>query len=186
MTHLSVRCTEVGNVTHSNTIVFKRRLSVIIILVKRYGSKQFGLWPRPLSGNRIAGLAERASRAQSPFSIYDVGFKKRQWVLFHKSSHPTLRPTNTPTMSPQKPTHYKRVVLNSRPVADIEPDTFRIETLPFDDKLKPGHGQVLIKVLWVSLDPAMRGWLREARSYLPPVEIGAVRHWFRSVCWRVR
>ena len=84
-------------------------------------------------------------------------------------------------MYPQKPTHYKRVVLNSRPVADIEPNTFRIETLPFDGKLKPGRGQVLVKILWVSLDPAMRGWLREARSYLPPVEIGAVRHWFRSV-----
>jgi len=72
------------------------------------------------------------------------------------------------------PTHYKRVVLNSRPVADIEPDTFRIETLSFDDTLKPGHGQVLVKVLWLSLDPAMRGWLRDVRSYLPPVQIGAV------------
>jgi len=72
------------------------------------------------------------------------------------------------------PTNYKQVVLNSRPVADIEPDTFRIETSPFDDQLKPGHGQVLVKVLWLSLDPAMRGWLRDARSYLPPVEIGAV------------
>ncbi|KAF8739407.1 hypothetical protein AX14_009779 [Amanita brunnescens Koide BX004] len=72
------------------------------------------------------------------------------------------------------PTHYKRVVLNSRPLADIEPDTFRIETLPFDDKLKPGRGQALVKVLWLSLDPAMRGWLRDVRSYLPPVEIGAI------------
>jgi hypothetical protein len=43
---------------YGNTIMFKGRLSVIIILVKRYGSKQFGLWPRPLSGNRIAGSAE--------------------------------------------------------------------------------------------------------------------------------
>jgi NADPH-dependent curcumin reductase CurA len=84
------------------------------------------------------------------------------------------------------PTHYKRVVLNSRPLADIEPDTFRIETLPFDDKLKPGRGQALVKVLWLSLDPAMRGWLRDVRSYLPPVEIGAVRLCFRPCYWDAR
>ncbi|KAK2460355.1 hypothetical protein APHAL10511_007744 [Amanita phalloides] len=74
-------------------------------------------------------------------------------------------------MASFKPTHYKRVVLSSRPVADIEPDTFRTETLPLDD-LKPGSRQVLVKVLWLSLDPAMRGWLRDARSYMEPVKIG--------------
>jgi NADPH-dependent curcumin reductase len=33
-------------------------------------------------------------------------------------------------------------------------------------------GEILIKNLYVSLDPAMRGWLNEARSYIPPVKIG--------------
>jgi NADPH-dependent curcumin reductase len=33
-------------------------------------------------------------------------------------------------------------------------------------------GQVLVKVLYISLDPAMRGWLNEGRSYVPPVGIG--------------
>ena len=77
-------------------------------------------------------------------------------------------------MASSKPTYYKRIVFNSRPVADIEPDTFRTEVLPFDDKLNPGRGQVLVKTLWLSLDPAMRGWLRDTRSYLPPVKIGDV------------
>lgn len=37
-----------------------------------------------------------------------------------------------------------------------------------------GDGQVLVKVLYVSLDPAMRGWMNEGRSYVPPVAIGEV------------
>jgi NADPH-dependent curcumin reductase CurA len=33
-------------------------------------------------------------------------------------------------------------------------------------------GELLIKVLLISLDPAMRGWMNESRSYVPPVGIG--------------
>jgi NADPH-dependent curcumin reductase len=36
------------------------------------------------------------------------------------------------------------------------------------------EGEVLVKVLYISLDPAMRGWMNEGRSYVPPVEIGEV------------
>jgi NADPH-dependent curcumin reductase len=39
---------------------------------------------------------------------------------------------------------------------------------------EPGDGEVLVKVLYLSLDPAMRGWMSDARSYLPPVGIGEV------------
>ena len=38
----------------------------------------------------------------------------------------------------------------------------------------PADGQVLVKVLQLSLDPAMRGWMNEGRSYIPPVGIGEV------------
>jgi NADPH-dependent curcumin reductase CurA len=68
-------------------------------------------------------------------------------------------------------TDYKRIVLNSRPEADIEPTTFRTETLSLAN-LKPDVGEVLVQVTWLSLDPAMRGYIRDARSYLPPVQIG--------------
>lgn len=37
-----------------------------------------------------------------------------------------------------------------------------------------GEGEVLVRVLYVSLDPAMRGWMNEGRSYVPPVGIGEV------------
>ncbi len=38
----------------------------------------------------------------------------------------------------------------------------------------PEEGGVLVKTLSLSLDPAMRGWMNEGKSYIPPVEIGAV------------
>ncbi len=37
-----------------------------------------------------------------------------------------------------------------------------------------GEGDVLVKTLALSLDPAMRGWMNEGKSYIAPVEIGAV------------
>ena len=69
--------------------------------------------------------------------------------------------------------HYKTIVLNSRPLTDIEPDTFRTETRPRSE-LKPGKGEALVQCTWLSLDPAMRGYIRDTRSYLPPVKIGEV------------
>ena len=39
---------------------------------------------------------------------------------------------------------------------------------------EPGPGGVLVKVLQLSLDPAMRGWMNEGKSYIPPVGIGEV------------
>jgi NADPH-dependent curcumin reductase len=38
----------------------------------------------------------------------------------------------------------------------------------------PGAGEVLVKALYLSLDPAMRGWMNEGRSYIAPVGIGEV------------
>jgi NADPH-dependent curcumin reductase CurA len=39
---------------------------------------------------------------------------------------------------------------------------------------EPGDGEFLVKILYISLDPAMRGWMNEGRSYTPPVAIGEV------------
>ena len=39
---------------------------------------------------------------------------------------------------------------------------------------EPGDGEVSVKVLMLSLDPAMRGWMNDAPSYVPPVGIGEV------------
>jgi hypothetical protein len=37
-----------------------------------------------------------------------------------------------------------------------------------------GDGEVLVKVLYISLDPAMRGWMNDAKSYIAPVAVGEV------------
>jgi NADPH-dependent curcumin reductase CurA len=39
---------------------------------------------------------------------------------------------------------------------------------------EPAEGDVLVKTLALSLDPAMRGWMNEGKSYIPPVGIGEV------------
>ncbi|UTI64761.1 NADP-dependent oxidoreductase [Paraconexibacter antarcticus] len=46
---------------------------------------------------------------------------------------------------------------------------YREEELP-----DPGEGEFLVAVSHISLDPAMRGWMNDARSYIPPVGIGEV------------
>ena len=39
---------------------------------------------------------------------------------------------------------------------------------------QPADGEIVVAVIYLSLDPAMRGWMNEGRSYVPPVKIGAV------------
>ncbi|KAI0475398.1 NAD(P)-binding protein [Xylariaceae sp. FL0804] len=72
-------------------------------------------------------------------------------------------------MSRQNQTFY----LAERPEGDIVPGkTFKLEkeAAPTAEQLK--DGEILVEALYLSLDPAMRGWLRDSRSYLPPVAIG--------------
>ncbi|MEA2517590.1 MAG: hypothetical protein QOG16_1428, partial [Actinomycetota bacterium] len=38
----------------------------------------------------------------------------------------------------------------------------------------PGDEEFVVQVQYISLDPAMRGWMNDARSYIPPVQIGEV------------
>lgn len=65
----------------------------------------------------------------------------------------------------------RRVVLNSRPNGMPTPEDFRLETAPVPS-LKAG--QVLLRSLYLSLDPYMRGRMGAAASYAPSVEIGGV------------
>lgn len=39
---------------------------------------------------------------------------------------------------------------------------------------QPADNEVLVRALYLSLDPAMRGWMNEGKSYIPPVQIGEV------------
>jgi NADPH-dependent curcumin reductase CurA len=71
------------------------------------------------------------------------------------------------------PNTFSQIVLRERPVAGILPDTFESKTKAFDE-VHVGNSQALVQITYLSLDPAMRGWLNDARSYLPPVKIGEV------------
>lgn len=65
----------------------------------------------------------------------------------------------------------KQLLLQKRPIGLPTEDTWKlVET----DIPKPEEGEFLIQCEYVSLDPAMRGWLDDRRSYIPPVQIDEV------------
>lgn len=71
------------------------------------------------------------------------------------------------------PTTGRRFVLAARPDGLPKESDFRLEEVAIG---APGPGQILMRNHYVSLDPAIRGWLDDRPSYLPPVALGdAVR-----------
>ena len=69
------------------------------------------------------------------------------------------------------PKTHRRVVLVRRPPGEPTEADFRVEEAPVAE---PGPGQVLVRVVYLSLDPYMRGRMRDAASYAAPVGIGEV------------
>jgi NADPH-dependent curcumin reductase len=65
----------------------------------------------------------------------------------------------------------RRIVLASRPNGEPVPENFRTEEAGIPS---PGAGEVLLRTLFLSLDPYMRGRMNAGPSYAPPVEIGQV------------
>jgi NADPH-dependent curcumin reductase len=65
----------------------------------------------------------------------------------------------------------KRVLLASRPAGPVSEGDFRIEEAPLP---QPAPGEVLVRNLWLSLDPYMRGRMSDAKSYVKGVELGEV------------
>ena len=65
----------------------------------------------------------------------------------------------------------RRIVLAERPAAYPEHKHFRLEEVPIP---KPNEGEALVETIWLSLDPYMRGRMREGPSYATPVQIGGV------------
>lgn len=65
----------------------------------------------------------------------------------------------------------KQIKLAKRPIGMPTADTWILET----NEIPPiKNGEFLIKQSYISLDPAMRGWLNDVPSYIPPVDIGEV------------
>ena len=72
-------------------------------------------------------------------------------------------------MTPSLENHLFRLM--KRPVGEPTRGDFSFDVEPVAPL---GPGQLLIKNLYLSLDPAMRGWMNEGKSYIAPVglEIG--------------
>lgn len=67
------------------------------------------------------------------------------------------------------------IVLAERPKGPVIPgQTFRQEHHPVPPASSLKDGEVLLETIYLSLDPAMRSWLDDVRSYVPPVQVGAV------------
>jgi len=62
--------------------------------------------------------------------------------------------------------------LTARPQGNVKRSDFTYTSEPVRD---PVEGEIVVKNLYISLDPAMRGWMNESKaSYAPPVDLGAV------------
>ncbi len=72
---------------------------------------------------------------------------------------------------PQSDQRNRRILLNSRPDGEPQRDNFRLEEV---DVPEPGEGELLLRTIYLSLDPYMRGRMSDAESYADPVELNDV------------
>ena len=63
------------------------------------------------------------------------------------------------------------VRLAQRPSGTVKDEDFEIRS---EDIADPGEGEFRVRNQYISLDPAMRGWMNEGKSYVPPVGLGEV------------
>ncbi len=69
------------------------------------------------------------------------------------------------------PKTQRRIVLASRPPGEPVESNFRLEEAAMPE---PQHGEVLVRMMYLSADPYMRGRMRDGASYAAPIGIGQV------------
>lgn len=72
---------------------------------------------------------------------------------------------------------HRQVILASRPEGIPQAEHFRIVEVPLP---LPGPGQVRVRNRWLSVEPAMRGWVNAAANYAEPVPVGGVMRSFAA------
>lgn len=65
----------------------------------------------------------------------------------------------------------RQFLLAARPVGEIKDSDFKFQESPVPE---PKDGEILVRNLYMSLDPAMRGWMNDTDSYIEPVQLGDV------------
>ena len=69
----------------------------------------------------------------------------------------------------------QQVILTSRPHGIPGPEHFSLRTAPAPE---PSAGQIVVRNRYLSVDPAMRGWVSSVANYSEPVPVGAVMRSF--------
>ena len=65
----------------------------------------------------------------------------------------------------------KQIIFKKRPVGTPDAATWQLESNPIPEL---EEGEILVEQHFISLDPAMRGWMNDSKSYIPPVQIDDV------------
>ena len=65
----------------------------------------------------------------------------------------------------------RQILLAARPVGFPKDSDFKLVESPIPN---PEEGQILVRSIYVSVDPYMRGRMNDVKSYAPPVQIGGV------------
>ncbi|MBA3833483.1 MAG: NADP-dependent oxidoreductase [Chthoniobacterales bacterium] len=68
------------------------------------------------------------------------------------------------------PTRTREIRLKKRPSGLPSEDDFELAETTLDD---PGQGEILVRNLWMSVDPYMRGRMEDRKSYITPFQVGA-------------
>ncbi len=68
-------------------------------------------------------------------------------------------------------TKNRQWLLADRPEGAFDESAFEMVETPIPE---PGEGQILVHNIWLSVDPYMRGRMRDVKSYVPPVPLGGV------------
>src|SRR5215831_2742805 len=110
--------------------------------------------------DRMVGFHRGPGEATPAMSAFGVKVERRKGMARRRQKQGIAMTETT-----------ERIVLASRPVGEPTLDNFRLEELPIP---QPGPDQMLLRTLWLSLDPYMRGRMSAAPSYAKPVGIGDV------------
>ena len=65
----------------------------------------------------------------------------------------------------------KQIIFKNRPQGIPDKNTWQFEENPIEELQV---GEILIQQHYISLDPAMRGWMNDTKSYIPPIAIDSI------------
>src|SRR5688572_22467333 len=125
-------------------------------------------------GDFLLGQQKKVTRppGRDPARRHEPSLKQNDaQVTAHDRATTTITGSPKETTMPTTTAINHQIRLAARPVGLPTRDNWQFTEEPVGE---PADGGVLVKVLYLSLDPAMRGWMNDAKSYIPPVGIGEV------------